>query len=705
MDDDHLDSDCFTIPFQGESGNTHGPQLRLRTYQLVWDRLGRQSQKIVQKSYSNLSSEVLNFVLQDSDTPNSFLGFRGEIPTALIIGGTPSTNSLVLENLELRIDDVSNVHASHIRGKECASLTVALRSLVLGFIGGVDISDDENEQATTSKQKQSGAPKLATHDLHLLEAWYAALLNHNDDVPSKLVVLFHDIEAISPSILEDLFYICGLHAERLPFVFIICLSTSPDFLHATLTRSALTNLGISRFHAAASENQFDDIIQGLFFDLSFQPDIMLGPDVLDILFNSCGNRMATLDALSTSLQLLLLEHCSHPLSVFTSDEIEESLEDQEGKPFFAHLRSKLESSIKKLDDDEDEGVRQSIEEALTAGDDASLLNAVEDIRREFGSRVVNFRAAFKLLSRLRTTLRLTRAKKDRSNEFISNACTVLDGKDTENLIRSTIDKIDKLSLTEVRSLLQQVYQFFTQDLPPDIRQEQMTTCSALVLLINEVGLESEEPAEEEERAAKKTAHVDLTRFEDVAALSQRSVMKSKHTDKIKNLLTDYLSEGLRSLHDTPLSEIWCLSARTARSVEHLRNPSIVSSITSALIRPQDYLQCQCCTTGTHTLPDESMVFLRYLDGGKMINVYDWFETFTVSLEKEDRPVIESPPKKGKGSKRSKKDDQNNMGEEDIRKELQARFLRCFHELDLLGFLKHTGRKQDHVMRTVFELNE
>ena len=45
-------------------------------------------------------------------------------------------------------------------------------------------------------------------------------------------------------------------------------------------------------------------------------------------------------------------------------------------------------------------------------------------------------------------------------------------------------------------------------------------------------------------------------------------------------------------------------------------------------------------------------------------------------------------------------------EEEIEKwrlEVRARFIRALHELDYIGLIKHTGRKADHVMRTVFDV--
>jgi origin recognition complex subunit 3 len=132
------------------------------------------------------------------------------------------------------------------------------------------------------------------------------------------------------------------------------------------------------------------------------------------------------------------------------------------------------------------------------------------------------------------------------------------------------------------------------------------------------------------------------------------------------------------------------------------------------------------------LPDTSILFRSYLDSGRMINVFDWFESFKGVLEAQrksglvqgraaggndgddDDGEVEMPqsPRKKEKEKKSKgkgKETEVMMGEdedgEDWKLEVQARFIRALHELDYLGFIKHTGRKRDHVLRTLFEVGD
>lgn len=80
----------------------------------------------------------------------------------------------------------------------------------------------------------------------------------------------------------------------------------------------------------------------------------------------------------------------------------------------------------------------------------------------------------------------------------------------------------------------------------------------------------------------------------------------------------------------------------------------------------------------------------------MINAYDWFESFAQAMRGEQKVD-------GKGDDAMDVDGEEDDDDDDERrKEIQARFLMSAHELDWLGFLKATGRKKDHLARTMFD---
>jgi len=114
------------------------------------------------------------------------------------------------------------------------------------------------------------------------------------------------------------------------------------------------------------------------------------------------------------------------------------------------------------------------------------------------------------------------------------------------------------------------------------------------------------------------------------------------------------------------------------------------------------------------LSDTSILFKGYLEAGRMINVFDWYQSFAAVLETQRQKRLEigdqvddSP---SDGAVRDLTQSNNDgvmeeLGNEKWEMEVQARFIRGIHELDFMGFLKHTGRKPDHVTRTVFDVSE
>jgi origin recognition complex subunit 3 len=179
--------------------------------------------------------------------------------------------------------------------------------------------------------------------------------------------------------------------------------------------------------------------------------------------------------------------------------------------------------------------------------------------------------------------------------------------------------------------------------------------------------------------------------------------------------------------------IFCSSRGAPLTVAQLINPAPRSSILAALMHPHEYSRA---VLGSHDadpertrlwdLPDTSIVFRRYLDAGRMINVHDWFESFQQILDARreaargdpapdaaPEPDVDSPTGRA-GRKVAVKQGREvspttsaavseEEEEEASRVEIQARFVRALHELDFLGFIKHTKRKADHIIKTVFEL--
>jgi len=120
--------------------------------------------------------------------------------------------------------------------------------------------------------------------------------------------------------------------------------------------------------------------------------------------------------------------------------------------------------------------------------------------------------------------------------------------------------------------------------------------------------------------------------------------------------------------------------------------------------------------------DTSTLFQRYLNGGKLVNVHDWFQSFAVGLERKVDPEAatndedvenddEHAPKRRRTSSRSPKKTKQpapvvvkpkELDPAEWEMETKARFLRAFHELEYVGVVRQTKRKAEHIQRTVFD---
>jgi origin recognition complex subunit 3 len=105
------------------------------------------------------------------------------------------------------------------------------------------------------------------------------------------------------------------------------------------------------------------------------------------------------------------------------------------------------------------------------------------------------------------------------------------------------------------------------------------------------------------------------------------------------------------------------------------------------------------------LPDTSILFERYMEAGRLINVYDLFQSFSVALEQQREQFVQAASQQdGKGKGIAPGEDETPEDEEERWPvEVHARFIRALHELDYMGFIKHTGRKADHVLKTVYDV--
>ena len=142
-----------------------------------------------------------------------------------------------------------------------------------------------------------------------------------------------------------------------------------------------------------------------FFDLQFEPDIMIGPAALDFLTDFFCRNSASVEGILSTLQLAHLKHFDEPLSIFTQDERLDT--------------SSAEHAIEKLSDPKAATFLISLfswafgpqelasnEDGWPVNDVAGLLASVADARADFRSRLRRLKLAFGVMRKVQKVMML-----------------------------------------------------------------------------------------------------------------------------------------------------------------------------------------------------------------------------------------------------------------------------------------------------------
>ncbi|KAF9551722.1 hypothetical protein CPC08DRAFT_823151 [Agrocybe pediades] len=652
----------------------NGGELRFLAYKKAWTKCLARMQEIVQE----LQAASMKAVVQEtrSSYDNTLPGLPyPELPVVSVTN--PTFGSTFLGHITSALEENRNdapgpsCLVTHVYPSDFSNISNGMKAIVSGFI---------EKSGLLEKVKRKTAESLANYDIKFLGAWYKAWLE-SSDIPEgrlpNLVVVFHDFEQYDPLVMRDICHICSKSISQLPLVFLLSLSSpSTNYLNVTYPQSTLALLRVRNFTTPSGLSVLQEIILKTFFDFNFEPDILIGPGVLDYLHDLFTRYASSVDVIFTVIQLVHLRHFSlEPLTVLVRDT--PSLATS--SPFTSALCARV--SLQTHDEDVD----------MDPDPVSHAIAQLDKYRNCFYSRYQDLRLGFCVMlcvhrylerqghASLKWFTTDTR-NEDRLQRVINGLLSGTLEKDVETLgIASS-----KLKEEEARDLIEEVHAFL-YDLPADISSQEQGPRAKLIMMKNYIATDT----------TSESSTLSMT---------------------LSTWLVDYLCEKLSAVEELDLWELW-YTGRTPFPSE-LLNPSIRASMVSGLLRPYDYAEDPSSMVPTEPspdkaiweLPDTSILFKRYLDSGKMINVYDWFESFKYVLDTQRSQTRElrtaSPKKRAKGKAAKRQEVQMTEEEEEQwNVQVQARFIRAMHELDYLGFIKHTGRKADHLLRTVFDIND
>lgn len=190
-------------------------------------------------------------------------------------------------------------------------------------------------------------------------------------------------------------------------------------------------------------------------------------------------------------------------------------------------------------------------------------------------------------------------------------------------------------------------------------------------------------------------------------VSSNSLEQLRHD--VKTYLDRYFRQKLVCYYWIPLHEV--VFFNQVSPLKQAFHPQLLPSIYTALAQPWTILKCHCCgpsdtfspSSSSLLLPDICVLYTLYRECGRMINLYDWYIAF-VSLTNPS--LDDRQPTFKKRQKRCTSvpevSSETSKSPMVINPMLQARFMRSISEFQILGLLKPTQRKPDHVLRLTWD---
>ncbi|TKS86679.1 Origin recognition complex subunit 3 [Collichthys lucidus] len=589
----------------------------------LMDRIGQENSKHVLQDELNrkILDSLLDFTRKCSSTRQhsdwASQMRASEIPTAaLVLGVNVPDHDMTFQSLSELLQQSVSPHVASVQAKECGALKHLMKRVLERLMGTVVTVDDEEEEEAEQTQLHKGVHC----SLNTLCDWYNTKTKKSNTVsPGKkrsspvrddpqqppVVVIFKDLEAFNPKVLQDFILICSRYIERLPLMFIFGIATSPSTIQHMLPHSVSSLLCIELFqslsctqHLAYSHRQGSFTLTLIAVDTCLAVLILtphfpfkLNGKVMQVLISIFLYHDFSVRNFIKGVQLALLEHFhSQPLSALCCKKKEALLNVMQLSN--SHLeRIRHLPSFKRYVEKQEP---QEQENLLT--DDAHLKDVcqklIKDLRKYHKNYYPVLRCLHTLTSSLPRELHLICLEKNVwENEDYQTAMKLLKMLAKDELIAllercvETLQPVKskkmKSALVQLKDLLAKLKQLDTAETPPCVDDCITSPVKNLQKKTDLFQLQKTLLEMNESRRAKK--------------LSPFEVLRNEALEVMDGLVKSHLSPP----ETQTLYEV-CYYTSSATVRRHL-NATPRTSIQAALSSPYYYLQNESLKTEDGTV--------------------------------------------------------------------------------------------------------
>ncbi|NXD81315.1 ORC3 protein, partial [Halcyon senegalensis] len=610
-----------------------------------------------------------------------------EIPTAaLVLGVNVTDHDLTFRSLSEVLRNDVTPYVALLEAKDCPGIKNLMQKLMgqlmNSYIDTDSLEDEDYVQVSQTKIRCS---------MTSLINWYENVTKKTDsETPSKkrtsssrhwqsppVVVIFKDMESFTTKVLQDFIVISSQHIRELPLVLIFGIATSPMIIHSLLPHSVSSLLCIELFQSLSCKEHLSTLIEKLLLTGKFP--FKLGEKVLQVLINMFLYHDFSVHNFIKGYQLSIVEHFySQPLSVLCCQMVDakkrvDSLSNEQCE----NIR-RLPSFRRYVESQESE------KQVALLTEDSFLKETTLKLLEDLQVYHENYVPVLRCLHVFTSSLPKYPLGKQQIREL---HCACLEGQvwETEEY-ESSLQLARMLNKSDLVTMLQQCVEIFVSSSGKEFDK---TVEKLNEFLTQFQKLEAEDFQEQD---ASASSQKELQRKTDLYHL-QKTLLEMKESRRTKKLtkfemlrfeVVDYIDSLVRNYlvpaHHKTLHEI--VYFNTASVLRKHLNASPRTALHAALNNPYCYLKNEALKSDgggiSNKAPDICIAYRLHLECGRLINLVDWLEAFSTVVMSAEGP--------------------NAASSDEMDDIIQARFIRAVSELELLGFIKPSKQKTDHVAR-------
>lgn len=613
---------------------------------------------------------------------------KGQLPTGLIVTG-PN-----IASQELLFSQVTGYLRSQavgisitLRSGDAPNLKTALKKLIRDATN--QRSNNEDDFGVLNKDGR----KLLNYDLEALHQHVAAT------GIGKVVVAFQDSEAFDSMLLSEILKLLGSWLNRIPFVVLFGIATSVELFHERLPRDVTKILHGAQFDVEQTSTTLANIFKAVV--ASDHAKIITGSKFVRSLLERQDEHVQSLQTFVMSLKYAYMSHFyANPLSILLAgtEHTEEVLrllqpEHYESLRMLPSFQKQVETLVAEGETEEARALLDNDGTLLEyLKSNVLWIDGVDKTSDEvpgpfFHQRIVE------VLHRLELITEVSKLSKGAKPDFIDLYLKAFDGIiGDSDIVVEALEGWKYLDGAELEAAVAEIYDLLLSwfDGVEGRMRARLQPFFDIKSRISGNFSEESKSKYTLERQQTKTLRTTVIAqrvhlSEQKTAISpselEEAAAYTEVVDEVISILKSYLVFPVPN--SLLFNEIFLYDSKTPDRQAFTPKPR--AAIEAALCNPHAYLDCGCCNPVEEGLsssnPPTVILYQLYLETGGLINVYDLWSAFYAVLGGE-----------------SSDDAEEEDGKERI---ALALFYRAVAELKLLGMVKMSRKKTDHLSKTAW----